>query len=58
MTEDEAGKTRPPDGISGNGPERMLVHRIVRYAPSPLRDEWINIGVLLFDPKPETGGCV
>ena len=51
MTEDEAGKTRPPDGISGNGPERMLVHRIVRYAPSPLRDEWINIGVLLFDPK-------
>jgi len=29
----------------------MLVHRIVRYAPSPLRDEWINIGVLLFDAK-------
>jgi hypothetical protein len=51
MTEDEAGKTRPPDEISGNGPERLLVHRIVRYAPSLLRDEWINIGVLLFDPK-------
>lgn len=29
----------------------MFVHRIVRYAPSPLRDEWVNIGVLLFDPK-------
>jgi hypothetical protein len=51
MTEDEAGQTRPPEGSSGNGPERMLVHRIVRYAPSPLRDEWINIGVLLLDPK-------
>jgi hypothetical protein len=51
MTEDEAGKTRPPDEISGNGPERLLVHRIVRYAPSRLRDEWINIGVLLFDPQ-------
>lgn len=55
MSEDESRKSEPPDedpgAISGNGPGRMLVHRIVRYAPSPLRDEWINIGVLLFDPK-------
>jgi hypothetical protein len=42
---------RDPGGVCGNGPGRMFVHRIVRYAPSPLRDEWINIGVLLFDPK-------
>jgi Protein of unknown function (DUF3037) len=55
MPEDESRKAEPPsgdpDGISGNGPERTFVHRIVRYAPSLLRDEWINIGVLLFDPK-------
>src|SRR3984893_7104032 len=55
MPDDESRKGEPsggdPGGISGNGPERMFVHRIVRYAPSPLRDEWINIGVLLFDPK-------
>ncbi len=55
MSEDQSRKAEPPGGdpggASGNGPERMFVHRIVRYAPSPLRDEWINIGVLLFDPK-------
>src|SRR6266436_7731248 len=55
MSEDESRKAEPsggdPGGISGNGPDRMFVHRIVRYAPSPLRDEWVNIGVLLFDPK-------
>ncbi len=33
------------------GPERSFVHRILRYAPSVLRDEWLNIGVLVFDPK-------
>ena len=55
MPDDESRKGEPPGGdpgdISGNGPDRMFVHRIVRYAPSPLRDEWVNIGVLLFDPK-------
>lgn len=30
--------------------ERTLVHRILRYVPSLLRDEWVNIGVLLYDP--------
>jgi hypothetical protein len=29
------------------------VHPIIRYIPSPRRNEWINIGVLVFDP--ETG---
>lgn len=55
MSDDESRKYEPPGedsgGISGNGPERIFVHRMVRYAPSPLRDEWVNIGVLLFDPK-------
>jgi hypothetical protein len=55
MLEGESRESERPGeesgGISGNGPERMFVHRIVRYAPSPLRDEWVNIGVILFDPK-------
>lgn len=28
-----------------------LAYRVVRYAPNPLRDEWMNIGIVLFDPK-------
>src|SRR6266852_2461899 len=32
-------------------PEHTFVHRILRYAPSALRDEWVNIGVLIFDPQ-------
>jgi hypothetical protein len=30
--------------------ERSLVHRILRYVPNLLRDEWVNIGVLVYDP--------
>jgi hypothetical protein len=55
MSEDETRNAELPGGVSGNGPGRMFVHRIVRYAPSPLRDEWVNIGVLLFDPKTGDG---
>ncbi len=32
---------------------RMFVSHILRYTADPIRDEWLNIGVLLFDP--ETG---
>ncbi len=31
--------------------ERIFVHRILRYVPNLLRDEGINIGVLLYDPN-------
>ena len=31
-------------------PDRDYAYRILRYSPSLVRDEWINIGVLLFDP--------
>jgi Protein of unknown function (DUF3037) len=45
---------RDPEHKSDNAPaapaERTLVHRILRYVPSLLRDEWVNIGVLLYDP--------
>lgn len=30
---------------------RTFVHRILRYVPNLLRDEWVNIGVLLYDPN-------
>jgi hypothetical protein len=33
--------------------ERAFAYRILRYTPNLIRDEWVNIGVLLF--VPETG---
>ena len=30
---------------------RLLIRRVLRYAPNPVRDEWVNIGVLIFDPE-------
>src|SRR6266481_904780 len=34
-------------------PEQALAYHILRYVPDLIRDEWINIGVLVFNP--ETG---
>lgn len=36
-----------------DGADRDYAYRILRYNPNLVRDEWVNIGVLLFDP--ETG---
>lgn len=36
---------------SGAPTKRTYVHRILRYVPNLLRDEWVNIGVLLYDPN-------
>ena len=33
--------------------ERAFAYRVLRYTPNLVRDEWVNIGVLLF--APETG---
>jgi Protein of unknown function (DUF3037) len=30
--------------------ERSCAYRILRYTPNLVRDEWVNIGVLVFDP--------
>jgi Protein of unknown function (DUF3037) len=30
--------------------EHTYIYRVLRYNPNLLRDEWLNIGVLLFDP--------
>ena len=35
------------------GGERAFAYCILRYTPNLVRDEWVNIGVLLF--APETG---
>jgi hypothetical protein len=31
--------------------ERGCAYRILRYSPYRMRDEWLNIGVLVFDPR-------
>jgi DUF3037 family protein len=44
-----------PDEMQTTGDlqARAYAYRILRYSPNLIRDEWVNIGVLLFDP--ETG---
>jgi hypothetical protein len=32
-------------------PASTLVYRIIRYTPNLVRDEWVNIGVLVFNPQ-------
>src|SRR6202047_70882 len=31
--------------------ERGLAYHLLRYVPNLVRDEWVNIGVLVFNPK-------
>jgi hypothetical protein len=31
--------------------EKTLAYRVLRYMPNLVRDEWVNIGVLVFDPQ-------
>src|SRR5271163_2100076 len=37
--------------LEKSGMTKSFVYHVVRYSPSILRDEWVNIGVLLFDPR-------
>lgn len=41
------------ENAAPEGPEKACVYRVLRYTPNLVRDEWVNIGVLVFDP--ETG---
>jgi hypothetical protein len=41
------------EGKQADSGERAFVYRVLRYAPDPVRDEWVNIGVLVFDPGGE-----
>jgi hypothetical protein len=40
----------PETEINATSSGRVCAYRILRYTPNLIRDEWINIGVLLFDP--------
>jgi hypothetical protein len=31
--------------------EAVLAYHVLRYAPDLVRDEWVNIGVMVFDPR-------
>jgi hypothetical protein len=42
--------TQQPNNGPGSA-ERACAYRILRYTPNLVRDEWVNIGVLLFDPQ-------
>jgi len=43
----------PETDLVANSPERAFAYQVLRYSPNLVRDEWVNIGVLVFDP--ETG---
>src|SRR5215831_6193768 len=36
-------------------PQRLFTYHLLRYTPNLVRDEWLNIGVLIFDES--TGDC-
>ena len=38
-------------GAAALAEERTCAYRILRYTPNLVRDEWVNIGVLVFDPE-------
>src|SRR5262249_25599993 len=40
----------PDSEMTASLPERAFAYQILRYSPNLIRDEWVNIGVLLFDP--------
>src|SRR5215469_3229970 len=46
MSETSAGTMT----MVASGDERACAYRILRYTPNLVRDEWVNIGVLVFDP--------
>jgi Protein of unknown function (DUF3037) len=47
MTETSATQENAGPGSA----ERACAYRILRYTPNLVRDEWVNIGVLVFDPQ-------
>lgn len=38
---------KPPNSAG----EYTYIYRVLRYTPSLVRDEWMNIGILIFDPR-------
>jgi len=42
-----------PSATPSSPHQRIFFYHVIRYVPNPVRDEWLNIGIVLFDP--ETG---
>src|SRR5260370_36829196 len=42
-----------PQKSNGTAGERAFAYRVLRYMPNLVRDEWVNIGILIY--APETG---
>jgi hypothetical protein len=38
-------------GTQPSAMDKTLAYRVLRYTPNLVRDEWVNIGVLVFDPE-------
>jgi hypothetical protein len=43
--------SEPQENAGPAKAEKDCVYRILRYTPNLVRDEWVNIGVLVFDPQ-------
>jgi hypothetical protein len=39
------------EATTASRPELALAYHVLRYVPNLVRDEWVNIGVLVFNPK-------
>jgi Protein of unknown function (DUF3037) len=39
------------EGQVAGATDRMLAYRVLRYTPNLVRDEWVNVGVLVYDPQ-------
>ena len=52
-----------PNVPSSNSPaaaapgEMACTYHVLRYTPNLVRDEWVNIGILLLIPPPASAGC-
>ena len=38
-------------GTQSSSMDKTFAYRVLRYTPNLVRDEWVNIGVLVFDPQ-------
>jgi hypothetical protein len=41
----------PPPAPLSTEDDKSFVYYVLRYVPNLVRDEWVNIGVLVFDPR-------
>ncbi len=51
MNDERSGKVNDERNDKENDERKMFRYRILRYVPNLIRDEWVNIGVLLENDK-------